>query len=57
MPRRNHNPRRWRTKVVFVDPPEPSTEELARRLVRRGLASVAILSPSRIPHTTISKEF
>lgn len=56
MPRRNRTPRRWRTKVVLVDQPEPSPEELARRLVRRGLASVAILGPSRIPHT-ITKEF
>lgn len=48
MPRRNHRPRTRRPRVTAeTTTRKPSTDELARRLVREGLASPLILG--RIP--------
>lgn len=46
MPRRNHPRPRARKRLATPPPPptiRPNTEQLARRLVRKGLASAEIL--------------
>lgn len=51
MPRRNANTRFKLPprKVAPVEPPEPTYDDLAKDLVRRHLASPAILGPIRQP--------
>ncbi len=52
MPRRNRAPRP-RTRAAQVAPPEiqPTPEQLARRLIARGLSDSSILGPARpSPH-------
>lgn len=45
MPRRNHPPQRRSRGAVEVEPPPLTSAELARRLVRLGLADPIILGP------------
>lgn len=56
MPRRNYNARRrTRGRPVWTpatEPPTPTFEELARRLVRTGACSPLILESAFIPPTT-----
>ncbi|MDQ6746903.1 MAG: hypothetical protein M3010_02170 [Candidatus Dormibacteraeota bacterium] len=47
MPRRNRPPQRRSRAVFEVEPPPPTSAELARRLVRLGLADPVILGPER----------
>lgn len=49
MPRRNHPPQRRSRGAVEVEPPPLTSAELARRLVRLGLADPVILGPQRLP--------
>jgi hypothetical protein len=51
MPRRNRTPRSPRRRLPFLPPePEPTTRQLAQRLVSRGLASAVILELTEV-HT------
>lgn len=47
MPRRNHRRPRWPSVVEVVEAPALSTEDMARDLVHRRLASPLILDPHR----------
>lgn len=45
-PRRNRSHRRWRQPVILdLEPPALTTNEMAARLVKLGLASPQILEP------------
>ncbi len=49
MPRRNYPPLRRSRSVLEAEAPPETTADLARRLVRLGLADPVILGPQRWP--------